>query len=776
MSNFRHDCSLIPNGPQNVQTVLVGMQLDHGHGGANTFIDRLGRLVVIPRRETQNLRGGTTHVPYFADGYAHALWDMRIGSLLLGDDQQTLYRRDVDLTGGNQLLDTWHAISSIESEYHVSRSNKGYEPMFTAQMRVECSKLEQRVRHGIKFHDRAYLRVDGKVTIIEPGDPMFDQAYELTVDCDYSPDLARQATAFLRDLTVDEHSAQNLARMFATPLLEPYKHLTYTFYGDGGNGKGILLGGIKHDFPQLAVSVDAQRILGGRRGVGGFSTEQETGKLIGALWAFDEDADTITPDQMTLLKKISTGDTVIARRIGENSVSFTPRATFIIATNNPVITTMTAASLRRFVYVRMKDGRKPEEFADLLDFRREYGSAPFLMASCQLWALYGDEPYRDVLIGDQSDLSEAEQWIVDRIIEDGYAVSRENKFPESAVEHRNTINKLGLKTKVKKLDGKSIRVLVVADEQRFKPYRDASARDIAEADREAVEQVPDIPAPIEGEIIPPSECGFQCDYTPAGVDKVAQNWKRLAENPNVDTTRVPAGQAYAVVPAPGYMIIDMDMPKQENAQSGWDVLNINVGPYGTPAFPSTYLVRTPSGGVHAYYRMPQRLHGRLKNSVHNSGIPVDIRCERKGYVIGAGSHTNAGIYALVDVPERVPELSDQLAAWLAEHGYVEQPQPVQGTTSRALVPYTGGGNSVERLLNASTGGRNGRPDMTPIPEGQRNDGLYRWICGRLLNHPENLRQIEQDLYERGHASGLRDGELAQIWKSAASHCIGQATA
>jgi hypothetical protein len=61
--------------------------------------------------------------------------------------------------------------------------------------------------------------------------------------------------------------------------------------------------------------------------------------------------------------------------------------------------------------------------------------------------------------------------------------------------------------------------------------------------------------------------------------------------------------------------------------------------------------------------------------------------------------------------------------------------------------------------------REPRPDMTPVPEGQRNQTLHDWAYGRAANHPDNLRQIEADLYERGHASGLKDNELATIWKS-----------
>ena len=55
--------------------------------------------------------------------------------------------------------------------------------------------------------------------------------------------------------------------------------------------------------------------------------------------------------------------------------------------------------------------------------------------------------------------------------------------------------------------------------------------------------------------------------------------------------------------------------------------------------------------------------------------------------------------------------------------------------------------------------------MTPVPEGQRNSTLHAWAYGRLKNHPENERQIHDDLLQRGRVSGLPDGELDQIWKS-----------
>lgn len=753
LSDYRHDCSTIPDGPDNVSLVLTGMRVTH-LSEEHDFYDRLGQSVTIPKRQTRK-----SVTPYCEAGYAKALWDFRNNSLLLGDDGTTLYVRDVDQTGENRLLATWHAISSLESEYHVPKA-KAYLP-WNRQLQVECAKMPRRVRHGVKFADRAFLRRDGRVVQIREGDLLFDDPFELTIDAVYDPGLAARAVGFMNDVTADAHSARNLGRMFATPVLEPYKHLTYVMYGDGGNGKGILLGMLASSFPGLAAAVDSQKILGGRRGVGGFSSDQEMVKLIGALWAYDEDADTISLEQMTLLKKISTGDTVVARRIQENAVSFAPKCTFVIATNNPVITTMTAASARRFVYIRMRDGRSPDEFVPLLGFRAEHGAAPFIMASCKLWQLEGDEPYRDVVIGDSNDLSQAEQWIVDSIVAQGYAVSGANPYNESAPAHANSINKLGLKSTFKWVDGRSARVLVVRDEQRFRPYREASEQALSEAQEE---QTPRRPEPIEADPMPlPGPLGFDCGYVPADGRKVAKNWKRRVADPRVDTSKRPFGDVYAVVPGEGMMVIDMDVSKT-GGDDGWTVLNREAAPYGSPWFPATYLVGTPSGGVHAYYRMPEGLHGRLKNRVHASGIPVDVRCEGKGYVIGAGSHTDAGEYRLLDLPkDRIPVLPDRLAAWLADNGYVEG---VQAEPSAVRSSARGPVDGVDALLAAPVK-RSGRPDMTPVPEGRRNQTLHDWLYGRWLNHPDNLGRIREDFYARGRASGLQDGELNTIWGSVA---------
>lgn len=770
-AQYQHTCSIIPDGPSNVQTVLMGMNVSPDPW-RHTFYDRIGRSIEVPRNEMNKNK------PYFDDGYAKALWDLRNDSMLLGEDERTLYVRDVDLTGDNRLLDSWHAIGSIEDEYHITGRSQVYLP-WNVQLRVECSKLARRVRHGVKFRNAAFYRINGRVRRILPVDHLFDDPFEVFMDVDYSDELVAEAGKFLRFVTADGHSAENLGRMFATPLLEPYKHLFYVLYGGGGNGKGILLDTLHRSLPALSAAVTSKTLLGGRNGNGGFATDQEMLKLIGALWAYDEDADTITLEQATLLKKIGTGDTMVARRVQENAVSFRNKATFIIASNNPVIMSMTEALERRRVFVRMKDGRAENEFAELLRFRDEHGIAPFLMASCRLWEVRGDKPWSDVVIGSADDLTEAQQWIVDCIVANGYAVSRDNPFHETDTGHRNTAMKLGLKSKPKRINGEVVRVLVVRNEHVFSVYRDSASKDLAEALNPDSASVPALPAPIEGAAVAtPDDCGYPVTFGTVTDGKRSYDWSRNRTLP--EGKQPPVGAtAYAVVPAAGMAIIDLDVAKDpatgevlRDAPTGWDVFNREIGEYGSLDFPKTYLVGTPTGrrnglpSAHAYYMIPPELRGRLKNAVHEKGVPVDIRCEGKGYVVGAGSHIPDGDYLLLDMPDGTPPaMPPRMTQWLTGHGYVTDPaSPASAPVSvnAARIPSL---SEVMRQPITVSSAANGRPDMTPVPAGSRNNDLHAWAYGRLLNHPENAESIRRDLFERGQASGLPETELTTIWNS-----------
>lgn len=707
----------------------------------SSFYDYWGKPVSVPAG-----RNGQSRAPL---GYCHALWDLETGNLITDHAGERLYRRAHDQNGSNNTLNSWYAIVNLANEYKVKGPKSS--TAWDKQLLFEANKLNQKMIKGVRFPNRVYYRENGKVTMSDDPNKL-NSPYLISCQTPYNEKITEVAIGLVRDITVDEHSAENLMRMFANPALEPFQQYLYIMYGGGGNGKGIILGSLQKSFTKLAHTVDARRITGGRRGDGGFSQENEMGNLMSALWAYDSEADSISLDQLTTLKRIATGDPVTAREIGQNEVKFRPQATMIIATNNPVVTTMTAASARRYVFVRMRDGRKAEDFQPLLEFIDTFGADGFLMASCELWRNHGDKQWKDVTIGSPDDLTEAQQWIVDEINDHGYAINQSNPYKQYTSELHDTIEQLGLKSTRKYVDGVRVRVLVVKDARRFNVY---VRNDETQPDENAT--TPDIPAPIDGQTpLMPSELGFKCDYTPARSDKSAIGWKKMTLNPQADTSKIPDAPAWTVVPQPGYVIIDMDVTDKA---TGWQTLNQQAGAYGTPDFPRTWLVRTPHGGVHAYYKVPARLEGHLKDAVHNNGIPLDIRADQKGYVIGAGSHVESGDYQLCDLPDdQIPELSDALCDWLIDHGYTDftdASTPVSTLRREDMNPQRRSGT----LIGV------GEPDMSPVPKGARNNTLHSWAFGRVVHYPGELPRIKQDLYERARRSGLQDSETESIWRS-----------
>lgn len=472
--------------PAEIQMCIDGMQVVEKDSDAD-FLDSVGNFVRFPRRDPLDPKGS----PILGLPYGRVFWELKQGNILMGEDGSTMFRRDRDDTGKNSLLSSFHAILSVEQGFLIP--TKQVVPGMDRLVRVMLNtQTMARVRHGVKFSNVAFWRdrrtgeIKPPIQRLHPGDDVFNDPFEVTFDVEFNDALAERAFEFFRFVTAEDHSAENLARLFATPLLEPYKALSFLLYGRGGNGKGTLGTALARDAvtKPLTTSIDASLLLSTPQKLG-LQKEQQLNQIAGKLWAIDYEADGVQLDQMTTLKRMSTGDPQYARKIGENSVEVEARCTLVLMTNNAVIMPDSQALRRRQVSVRFKDGRAEEEFIPMRTFIREYGIAPFMMASCIMWADHGDRVWTDVEIGDAATLSEFEMWLVDEIVANGYAISSEFGQRIGTTESRNSIAKLGLISKQKKINGKNKRVLAVGNEQRFRPFRTASEDAAREADSEA---------------------------------------------------------------------------------------------------------------------------------------------------------------------------------------------------------------------------------------------------------------------------------------------------
>jgi phage/plasmid-associated DNA primase len=129
------------------------------------------------------------------------------------------------------------------------------------------------------------------------------------------------------------------------------------FQGDGLNGKGTLLSLMSSIFPasrRSAVTGDELLNDYGRASLNGSRVN-----MLGEL-------DRYSPDQLTMLKTLVSGEPISARYVRQSGFTLTPRALHVSATNQmPRMGERTAALLRRFVVVRFtKSARLEEQDAD----------------------------------------------------------------------------------------------------------------------------------------------------------------------------------------------------------------------------------------------------------------------------------------------------------------------------------------------------------------------------------------------------------------------------
>lgn len=732
-------------------------------------------------------------IPVVAAGYQKAIWELREGHLCYCPSQQRLWRRDPDTSdheGERLILNSWHPVKTIEDEYHIGTNARSSErnPLYSATILREAKRSQwfDQVERGVRCDPCVWVRREGRIVCLQ------DEP-DIAVTQTFSPagmgnQALRDAKRILEWLTVDEKSCANLCRMFATPWLEPFKQLSYVLSGHGGDGKTLIarqaiLGvlGVGKVFPGFSVQ--------GYCTGGGYTLGRESmnDEMDGKAFAIDDEACAVTEDMLPLLRALSTGSQVNARVTGGRYRVMTPSATLLILTNMQFADSGENSDVRRFIKVEFHQskGRSYDEYHAIEGFCHRHPAA-FFVLSCRLWER-SDEP-EIVNLSPARTISDEMYWLISEIASNdeqyGVQVASRNDYRKEfhTAVPQSLMDVLGLEnSKTKALPGSQCRVVRVADQNRFEVYRKAALDNetepadtwwqtaLSKPNRDSLKTLDDVgdchdlAGIVESALagnVGFAPCEGKARKTGGPVDgKVSLSWKRLnpSDESHTDSTFITDKMTrYAVIPLGDCFVIDCDKPSEADGPDGWQCLQALAGDYGSQALPATLVTRTPHG-VHLYYRMPAGMDvSLLKNAVHEQNLPIDLRVSNKGYVIGPGSVIDGNRYELVDLPAGVvPEASGAVMRMLKDFGYTNEPK--QEAPSLSLDDVMAGRPSASNSQGTS--------DMTPVPEGQRNSTLHAWAYGRLKNHPENERQIHDDLLQRGRVSGLPDGELDQIWKS-----------
>lgn len=732
-------------------------------------------------------------IPVVAAGYQKAIWELREGHLRYCPSQQRLWRRDPDTSdheGERLILNSWHPVKTIEDEYHIGTNARSSErnPLYSATILREAKRSQwfDQVERGVRCDPCVWVRREGRIVCLQ------DEP-DIAVTQTFSPagmgnQALRDAKRILEWLTVDEKSCANLCRMFATPWLEPFKQLSYVLSGHGGDGKTLIarqaiLGvlGVGKVFPGFSVQ--------GYCTGGGYTLGRESmnDEMDGKAFAIDDEACAVTEDMLPLLRALSTGSQVNARVTGGRYRVMTPSATLLILTNMQFADSGENSDTRRFIKVEFHQskGRSYDEYHAIEGFCHRHPAA-FFVLSCRLWER-SDEP-EIVNLSPARTISDEMYWLISEIASNdeqyGVPVASRNDYRKEfhTAVPQSLMDVLGLEnSKTKALPGSQCRVVRVADQNRFEVYRKAALDNetepadtwwqtaLSKPNRDSLKTLDDVgdchdlAGIVESALagnVGFALCEGKARKTGGPVDgKVSLSWKWLnpSDESHTDSTFITDKMTrYAVIPLGDCFVIDCDKPSEADGPDGWQCLQALAGDYGSQALPATLVTRTPHG-VHLYYRMPAGMDvSLLKNAVHEQNLPIDLRVSNKGYVIGPGSVIDGNRYELVDLPAGVvPEASDAVMRMLKDFGYTNEPK--QEAPSLSLDDVMADRPAASRS--------HGVPDMSPVPEGQRNSTLHAWAYGRLKNHPENERQIQADLFQRGRVSGLPDGELDQIWKS-----------
>jgi hypothetical protein len=190
------------------------------------------------------------------------------------------------------------------------------------------------------------------------------------------------------------------------------------------------------------------------------------------------------------------------------------------------------------------------------------------------------------------------------------------------------------------------------------------------------------------------------------------------------------------------------------ATSGVDVVDIDVHPGGNGfgAFERArsagltegwaWLVRTPSGGVHAYY-----LRGRAdeQRSWQVPGQHVDFRGDG-GYIVAPPSQVAGRSYDLIAVAQHRATPMDATAL----RSFLEPPRPTRPPASMPAM-----GSRPDKLADW----------VASRPEGARNHGLF-WAACRMVEDGHAFDAAAGLLGEAARSAGLSDQEAMTTIRSA----------
>jgi hypothetical protein len=251
-----------------------------------------------------------------------------------------------------------------------------------------------------------------------------------------------------------------------------------------------------------------------------------------------------------------------------------------------------------------------------------------------------------------------------------------------------------------------------------------------------------------------------------GAKKPAINgWPtRTVANPAAVAAGWPAGCNVGIACGPSRLVVvDLDNGKdlpptwqeREGVHDGTDVFGALLHDHGT-GWPVTYMVVTPSGGLHVYFDAAG--HVGIRNSAGKLGPMIDVRADG-GYVLAAGSVVDGRGYTVAYGTRDLHPAP--LPAWLA--GLLVDTPPPQRRVTAPPRPVRDGDRYTTAAVQAELF------EVATAPNGARNDQLNRsaYALARFVADGRlEPAGVADALADAARTAGLNEREAARTIQSA----------
>lgn len=252
-------------------------------------------------------------------------------------------------------------------------------------------------------------------------------------------------------------------------------------------------------------------------------------------------------------------------------------------------------------------------------------------------------------------------------------------------------------------------------------------------------------------------CRGECGQLGHGIHDASSDPGRIRGM--FDVARHATGYGIACGRAPHHLV-GLDLDRKNGIDGVWELRKL-AAKHGIPV-PRTVIISTPSGGYHAWWTGPADV--KVPNRAGHLAPGVDVRGSG-GYLVGPGSRSSAGLYALASDPDNVTV--QPVPAKLLHLMTASKERPARPPLPPAAARRVGGGRALVALVAF----------VLDAPQGERNNRLY-WAACKAFEHAQAGRldadAAQTALTQAASVVGLPDNEAEATVRSARGEVLGAA--